>query len=306
MELQRMPGYKRQLRRAVYSLAKLCAIGPKNSSEGVEVCRVLRSHGVACTLGKFSKAGDDPVQVVHEYQQASNALKSAVTSASFYLSLKPPALDFSLEHAAAIAAKALQNRHSIHFDSHGHLLAEPTAQLLERLMDLHLPASGMAGSWRYGLTLPSRWKRSLEDAQFVTEMGLRARLVKGEFKATSSFDEMDPARGFLALVDRLAGNVPEIAVATHDYALAREAIARCKSASSPVQLELLFGMPAGKMIALAREMGVPVGFYVPYGDTLLVYGIYHFLTNPHKLLRPDALKVVASHKAKLTAIVASL
>jgi hypothetical protein len=71
-------------------------------------------------------------------------------------------------------------------------------------------------------------------------------------------------------------------------------------------LELLFGMPMGKMISLSREMGVPVRFYVPYGDTLLIYGIRRFLANPHKLLRPDFLEVVSGHKSKLARIVRSL
>ncbi len=302
MESQPMPNYKKLLKRVVYGLGKFYIISPKNA---MDVCRGLNSHGISSTLGKFSKAGDDPAQIVHEYQLASGALKSTSAEDRFYLSLKPPALNFNLEHAAAIAATALQNGHGVHFDSHEHILTEPTIRLLEQVMDQNLSANDTAGRWRFGLTLASRWKRSIADAQWVAAKGVRARLVKGEFKATSSSDEIDPERGFLTLIDRLAGNVPEIAVATHDYALAREAIARCKSAGSPVQLELLFGMPTARLIALAREMGVPVGFYVPYGDTLLIYGIHHFLKNPHKLLRPNLLEIVASQKFKLARIIAS-
>ena len=117
---------------------------------------------------------------------------------------------------------------------------------------------------------------------------------------------MDPVKGFLSLVDRLAGNIPEIAVATHDYALAREAIKRCKDAGCMVQLELLFGMPIGNMMALSQEMGVPVRFYVPYGEDLFIYGTHHFLTNPHKLLRPGLLEVFSGHRSKLARIVRSV
>jgi hypothetical protein len=71
-------------------------------------------------------------------------------------------------------------------------------------------------------------------------------------------------------------------------------------------LELLFGIGCGKMIGLSRETGVPIRFYVPFGDNLLIYGIRHFLTNPHKLLRSDFPETVASHKTKLRRIVSSL
>lgn len=286
-------------------MGSLYPISPKNLPEGVDVCRVLHSRGIPSTLGKLSKDGDDPAQIVHECQMASDALKSTSAESRFYLSLKPPALNFDLEHAMAIASTALQNGHGIHFDSHDHILADPTIRLLEQVMDQYVSPNDMAESWRFGLTLPTRWKRSIADAEWVAEKAVRARLTKGEFKSIGSSDEMDPVKGFLALVDRLAGNVPEIAVATHDYALAREAIGRCKVAGSSVQLELIFGMPIGKMIALSREMGVPVRFYVPYGDTLLVYGIHSILANPQKLLRPGFLEVVSSHKSKLARIIRS-
>jgi proline dehydrogenase len=301
-----MKNYKTQLKRIVYGLGALCPVSPKNLPEGLDVCRVLHGHGIPSTLGKFSKDGDDPAQIVHEYRMASEALKSTSAGDRFYLSLKPPALGFDVEHATAIVATALQNGHGVHFDSHDHHLTDPTIRLLEQVMDQNGWPNDMAGRWRFGLTLPARWKRSVADAGWVAEKGVRARLTKGEFKSIGSSDERDPLKGFLALVDRLAGNVPEIAVATHDYALAREAIGRCKRARSSVQLELLFGMPTGEMIALSREMEVPVRFYVPYGDTLLIYGIRRFLANPHKLLRPDFLDVVSGHKTKLARIVSSL
>lgn len=302
----RTQGYKQQLKRLVYFLAGPCAISPKNTLEAISICRELDEHEISSTLGKFSKAGDDPVQIVQEYCLASTSLRDGGGKGDFYLSLKPPSLGFQPEHAHAIASTALSNGHRVHFDSHGHDLAELSLSLLKRVMVQRFPSSEAPGGWQFSVTLPSRWKRSMTDAEWVSEMGVRARLVKGEFKASSSADEADPRQGFLALVDRLAGNAPEIAVATHDYSLAKEAVARCQRSGTPVELELLFGIPAGNMIQLSREMLVPVRFYVPYGNTLLIYGIRHFLTNPHKVFRPHAREVISGSKSKLDRIIREL
>jgi proline dehydrogenase len=263
-------------------------------------------HGISSTLGKFSKAGDDPAQIVNEYQLACDALKGASDRDYFYLSLKPPALDFDIGHGAAIASAALQNGHGVHFDSHKHIQADPTINLVEQVMSQNVQAENRNGKWSFSVTLPSRWKRSVADAEWAAKKGVRVRLVKGEFRAADSSEEADPGKGFLELIDRLAGRVPEIAVASHDRRLAAEAIARCRNAGCPVQLELLFGMPVGRMIALAREMHVPVRFYVPYGDTLTVYGIRYFLKNPFKLLRTDFTEVLAGYTSKLARIVKAM
>ena len=297
-------GYKKYLKKLAYAVAKCCPIRPENGSEAAEICRTLEAHGIASTLGKLSKAGDDPEQIVREYRLASDALKGSTAADRFYLSLKPPALHFNPDHTAAIVATAQENGHGVHFDAHAFSHAEPTLRLLEHVMERHPAVNDSAGSWSYGLTLPSRWKRSAADARWAVKKGVRPRLVKGDFK-TGSVDEVDPGKGFLALVDQLAGDVAELALATHDCVLAREAIGRGLRAGSAVQLELFFGMPSAGMMALARELKVPLRFYVPYGDTLLIYVIRDLLTNPRKILRPSSFEILGSQETKLARIIRS-
>jgi proline dehydrogenase len=298
------PALRLWLRRSVHAVGRLYSPGPRNAAEGVEVCRALDRHGISATLGQFGIVGDDPTRAVQEYCLASATYVAACPGVSHYLSLKPPVLQFDLRHSTTIASAALANGHGVLFDSHGHDLADATLHLLERLMLQDLPEGDRAMGWRFGLALPSRWKRSQADARWAMERGVRVRLVKGEFRAGSARDEIDPRGGFLALVDQLAGNVPGLGVATHDRDLAREAIARCRDAGTAVQLELLFGIPAPDMMALAREAAVPIRYYVPFGDTLLVYGIRHFLTHPRKLLRPGARGLLSSHRSKIERIAA--
>ena len=299
------PLYQRELKKLAYRLGMLCPLKPQSISEATELCRILQGHDFLTTLGRLSKAGDDPAQIVREYQQASDSLLGSPVPERFYLSLKPPALDFNPQYAAAIAATALANGHGVHFDSHKFAQTEATLQLLDELLTRNLPSKGVRRDWRFSLSLPSRWKRSGADARWAIAKGVRVRLVKGDFQAAAQ-DELDPGRGFLDLVDQLAGRIPDMALATHDCALARESVARCRKGGTAVQLELFFGRPASGMLALSREMGVPLGFYVPYGDTLLIYVIRDLLANPSKLLRRDSLELLGSQKAKLARITEAL
>ena len=299
------PRYRTLLKKMAYRLGRICPIKPQDITEGTELCRMLQERNLFTTLGKLSKSGDDPAEVVRDYLLASNALPSLPAGDSFYLSVKPPALNFDLGHAEAIATAALLDGHGVHFDSHKFDQADATLQLLADVLQKNLPAKETRRSWNFSLSLPSRWKRSVADARWAAEKGLRVRVVKGDF-AGAPADELDPARGFLDLVDRLAGKAPALALATHDCLLARDAIDRCRKAGAPVQLELFFGRPASGILALAREKEVPVGFYVPYGDTLLVYVIRDLLTNPHQLLRRDSFEILGSPKTKLDRITGDL
>ena len=158
------PAHRQRLKRLIYLLASRFAISPKNTLEGVAICRELDRHGIASTLGKFSKSGDDPREIVREYCLASDSLRSMSTGGSFYLSLKPPSLGFQPEHARAIAGTALSNDHRIHFDSHGHDLVQPTLSLLERVIAQRLPSDEVPPGRHFSVTLPSRWKRNMINA----------------------------------------------------------------------------------------------------------------------------------------------
>jgi len=292
-------------KKVVYALGRLVPIEPQSVAQGTQLCRILQGHELCTTLGRLSKAGDDPGEIVREYQAASRALKEEPSPGRFYLSVKPPALRFERDHAAAIAATALENGHGIHFDSHKFQETDATLELLEDLIGRKLPAARGGRPWHFSLSLPTRWKRSREDARWAVRRGVRVRFVKGDFPGPAG-EELDPVEGCLALVDQVAGQVPEIALASHDCALALETVMHCRKSGTRVSLELFFGRPASAMLALGKDLGVPVGFYVPYGDTLSVYLVRDLVTNPLKLLRPDALEIFGSQKTKLARIARAL
>lgn len=291
MEARCTAVYRQPLAGAAYLLGKLCPVRPRTVAEGVAVCVDLARHDLRSTLGKFSTARDAPTTIVDEYCLASRSVQAAGVAADrFHLSIKLPALAFDVGRAWDVVALTWGAGYGAHFDSHGHDVAPPTFNLLDNLIGRGHSSADTGSNWLVSVTLPSRWRRSAGDARWAIERGTRVRLVKGEFKASNRLDETDPAASFLTLVDLLAGKVPALAIATHDVGLACNAVARCRDSGSSIELELLYRFPAGSMIALARNLDIPIRLYVPYGDQLFVYGARHLLTNPHKLVRGNYLR----------------
>lgn len=294
---------KARLKQAIYGLGKAFPIRPGTYSDCASICCALHQCGIQTTAGKFSPVGDNPAGIVREYQRISDLLSHDESRRSFYLSVKPPALLFDIEQVSCMASTAFNNNQAIHFDSHTHMDAEPTIQLLAQLIERFGFEQNGESAWRYGLSLPSRWKRSLEDARWAIDHHVMPRLIKGEFKARSASEEMDPHEGYLTLVDQFAGTVPEIILATHDYGLAKEAIARIKKTNTRVEMELLFGMSCTRMMSLSRRESIPLRFYIPYGDTLLIYGIHHYLTHLHKIFRSGPWELFSSCESKLKRVI---
>ena len=79
-----------------------------------------------------------------------------------------------------------------------------------------------------------------------------------------------------------------MAVATHDAELAAQAQSRLAASGTACELELLCGLPRRRVMALARSRGLPVRFYVPFGQAWLPYAMHQLLRQPR--LWPRLLK----------------
>jgi proline dehydrogenase len=103
--------------------------------------------------------------------------------------------------------------------------------------------------------------------------------VKGQWADDAPGPPVDPADGFLRVVERLGGYEGSVAVATHDVRLLAVSL-RCLAASGTASsAELLFGLPFRGAMLTARRLGVPVRAYVPFGDRGATYGIAEL---PHR------------------------
>ncbi len=240
-------------------------------ADALEACRRVARHGFAGTICFWNPDGQEPRRIAGAYLGVLDALGREALDC--YLSVKAPPLGFSRELSTEVLERARQGGVTVHFDSFGPETVEPTFTLIEE---------GLARHPRLGCTLPGRWRRSLHDAARAAELGLGLRVVKGQFPGAGPA-ELDPRTGFLAVVDRLAGRARFVAVATHDAALARAALGRLLGAGTPCELELLFGLPLRHAARVAREAGVGVRLYVPYGQAWLPYRLSEARHNPRLL-----------------------
>jgi proline dehydrogenase len=71
-----------------------------------------------------------------------------------------------------------------------------------------------------------------------------------------------------------------VSVASHDGALAGEALRRLQSAGTRCDLELLYGLPMRASLRVARRLGVPVRVYIPYGAAYLPYAVSRLRKSP--------------------------
>jgi proline dehydrogenase len=223
---------------------------------------------VASTLCFWDDPNDNPEATATHYLEIVDVLGRKEIDG--YLSVKAPALKYSRSLFRQVLDAARRQDVRIHFDALRPETVGPTFSLIQDLG----PCEG-----DIGCTLPGRWRRSTADADCVTELGLKVRVVKGQW-ADADAPEWDPRAGFLAIVDRLAGNSKHVAVATHDPQLAREALMRLRASSTPCELELLFGLPARGVLPVAMELAVPVRYYIPYGNAWLPYALGQLKKNP--------------------------
>jgi proline dehydrogenase len=227
----------------------------------------LREGGQSTVVGYWNASSDDPDSVDREYSAALDALAGRP---GVQLSCKPPALNCDRGRIDALAQHARRADVGLHFDS---LSPEEATAVLETAV--------AAGA---GATLPGRWLRSLPDAERLVSTEQPVRVIKGQWPDPDS-PGRDPRDGFLAVVERLAGRAAPVAVATHDGPLAAEALRMLLDAGTPAELQLLLGLPAEPSLAAARDAGVGVRVYVPYGVAYLPYAVRTMARHPRIALR---------------------
>ena len=258
-------------RRLVQAIARRAAgryvVGPE-LDHALAKCRQLALQGFATTICAWN------CEQSHADDNAARCLDgiNAVASEQLdcHVSLKALDLGFSPCLIERAATSALLRDVRLHFDSMGPEVADETLSIVCRLSKV---------GFKPGYTIPGRWRRSLSDAELVSDLGLPVRVVKGQWPDPDE-PQMDLRMGFRHVIDRLAGRARHVAVATHDPGLARAALHRLRESGTQCELELLFGMPLRAGVQVGHEMGVPIRIYVPYGHPWLPYALGQVRKNP--------------------------
>ena len=227
--------------------------------DALRVCHWLSDQELASTIAFWDGPGNAPPDVAARYVSGVEMISREKLDS--YLSIKVPSIHYDWDLLAKVVERGHETGIRVHFDALGPETADKTFALIEKASAVHT---------NLGCTLPSRWVRSLDDAERAVAMKWGVRVVKGQW-ADPSRPKIDARASYLAIIDRLAGRVPRVAVATHDVPLLRECLRRLRAAHTDCEVELLFGLPVRPGIRTAREMGVPARLYVPYGEAYLPY-----------------------------------
>lgn len=240
-------------------------------SDALAMARSLGAQGRGSTIAFWDETDAPPGDVLNACLESAEALGSQTLDC--YLSVKAPSVQYSAEALLRVISKCERSKTRLHFDSLGVESADPTRALLEDLLLRYANIS---------FTLPGRWARSLEDAEWAVNRGLSVRVVKGQW-ADPAMPQRDPHKGFLEVIERLAGGRGSVAVATHNPTLAAPALERLMKAGTPCELELLFGLPSKAVLKIAAALGVHTRVYVPYGYGWLPYSLSQARKNPRIL-----------------------
>jgi proline dehydrogenase len=239
--------------------------------DALRLAQTFAARGVPASTLCFWDARDDlPGHVARMYLATVQAIQNARLDS--YVSIKAPSLAFDAALVAEVAEAAGEAGIRMHFDSLGVETADRTFELIGYARTYGAPL---------GCTIPGRWRRSPRDAQRAAEMGLRVRVVKGQWADPGA--AVDPHAGFLNVIDALAGGTAPVAVATHHPGLAGTAIRKLQSAGTPCEMELLYGLPSRAVLRIARDLAVPVRYYLPYGHAWLPYALRHARRDPRIL-----------------------
>jgi CelD/BcsL family acetyltransferase involved in cellulose biosynthesis len=201
-----------------------------------------REQSLPVAIGYWDAPGES---AAHVEAMTLGALEGiAEAGLDGYVALKPAAF----ARVETVVARARELGVPIHLDSTGLAAADSSWELLARFAGPDV-----------GCTLPTLWGRSLADAKRAMELGLRVRVVKGQWP-DPDFRAKDEVARFLEIVDTVAA-APYLGVATHDRPLAEAAQARAPGATH----ERMLGLPwRGRDLPRTR-------IYVPFGHPYLPY-----------------------------------
>jgi len=242
-------------------------IAGSSIESALDVSRRAVANGWSTTLCIWNGPDGTPALLFQEYRSLIEALQKE--TGNFNLSLKTPSFHYDLELLRQIIILATKQKIGIEFDSHGPESADRTLNFAQQLRP-HCD--------RMTCSMPARWARSVQDADWAVEHRIGVRIVKGQWNDPEA-PGLDYRENYFNIIDRLASRDTKVFVATHQPSLAREALHRLKQSGTPCELEVMFSLPL-EVTKIAERMDVPVRVFIPFGYPYLPYNISDAHTRP--------------------------
>ena len=187
------------LGRPVWQGAGRADVPGPSVEDAVHWARHLAPAGCGFTFGYFNADGESAAEVEKACRESIQALAALETlpaegaQRTGYCSVKVPALGYDPGALQRLALLAQAQGQRLHFDSHGPETAEPMLEALNTLRPHHA---------RLGLTVPGRWARSLADADWAAQHGLRVRVVNRPlYTSAAAGEKRGGCRGQRGLIE---------------------------------------------------------------------------------------------------------
>jgi proline dehydrogenase len=256
--------------------------------EELAVCTKLHAEGVLATLdhlGENVSTIDEATASVDSYLQSLDRIALMKLPSTVSIKLTQFGLDFS-EEACLVnvtrlvdRAREINSRVEIDMES-----TEYTDRTLSIVRALHKRAPGCVRS-----VIQAYLFRSQADIESLNADGIRVRLCKGAYKESASVafaSKADVDANYVKLMRLLFDSGVDPAIASHDEAIVREALAYSKQRGvGPERFE--FQMLYGIRRDLQREItqsGYRLRLYVPYGEAWYPYFMRRLAERPANVL----------------------
>jgi proline dehydrogenase len=260
-------------------------VAGENLDDFVPIVRRLGAEGftvASAILGEGVRSADETQNVVREYRELLARIAAEHLPAN--VALKLTHLGLAIGEALAAAnlrvlvdsAEALQN--TIRIDMEESAYVDATLRIYRKLRE--------EGRDNIGVVLQAYLYRSPVDLESLLDLRPNLRLVKGAYLEPPSIAyprKADVDRAYLDLIDKALAAPGYTAIATHDEAAIRHAIATTSRLGLPKRGRFEFQMLYGVRPALQRRLvaeGFAVRIAAPYGKSWYPYFMRRLAERP--------------------------
>ena len=255
--------------------------------EIVPIFRAINGAGARAVTGLFDDYALTPAQLAaHEHEYARQIVRLADEQLDANVGLKITHLGVRFDHELMFASVARlldlarERGMRLRIDMEESTIIGATLELYRRLRE--------SGRDNVGVVLQSYLHRSTGDLESLLPLGLNVRLVKGaylEHEQIALQHKPDIDAAYVALLERALPNAEFTAIATHDPAMIRAALAiieREGLTPDRFEFQMLYGIALNEQRRILAA-GLPLRLAAPYGPTWFTYLMRRLAERPANL-----------------------